>query len=206
MTTATAIDLKQYDIVLAIDKSGSMSNKDTPGNRTRWDSAKEAAGALARKAAEFDDDGITVVPFASSWKIYDNVTPDKVDQVFTENNPMGGTNTSGMLEALFNAYFERKAAGNAKPVIIQVITDGAPDDKAAVSRVITEAANKLDDNNELGVQFLQYGQDSGAAEFLRHLDDDLQTQGAKFDIVDAKTAEQAENIPLAELLVMALTD
>jgi hypothetical protein len=134
------------------------------------------------------------------------VTPEKVVQVFEENDPMGSTNTAGVLQLLFNRYFDAKAAGNAKPVIIQVITDGAPDDESAVRRVIIEATQKMDADEEIGVQFLQYGNDAGATKFLQDLDDNLVGQGAKFDIVDTKSAAEAEGIPLAELLQQAIGD
>lgn len=206
MTTETAINLSQYDIVLAIDKSGSMGECDGPGGISRWQSAREAASALARKAAEFDADGITVAVFANSHKVYDNVTEDKVGQVFAENEPNGGTDTAGVLKTLFDLYFNRKASGAAKPTIIQVITDGQPNDKNAVKRVIVEATQKMDADEELAVQFLQFGKDPQVPAFLKELDDDLTAQGAKFDIVDYKTAEEAENLPLAELLIQAVTD
>ena len=200
------VDLSQYDIVLAVDKSGSMATNDGPGGLTRWQAAKEAAVALATKAIQYDDNGIDVVPFSSSHRLYEGVTPDKVVQVFEENDPMGSTNTAGVLKAIFDRYFAAKAAGKAKPVIIQVITDGAPDDRNAVKRAIIEATQKMDVDEELAVQFLQYGNDSSVPAFLKELDDDLQTQGAKFDIVDYKTAEEAENTPLAELLQLAVSD
>ena len=200
------IDLSKYDIVLAIDKSGSMRSTDMPGGKSRWDFSKEYAQGLAHAAQKFDDDGISVVVFNDSVKVYDNVTPDVVDQVYSEQEPMGGTNTSGALKTVLDSYFERKSSGSAKPMIIQVITDGAPNDQKAVAKVIVEASKKLDNEHEVGIQFLQFGKDEGATKFLEMLDDDLEGQGAKYDIVDAKPSEYVSSTPVVELLKQALTD
>lgn len=203
--TITATNLSEYDIVLAIDKSGSMQTTDRPGGLTRWKASEESALALAHAAAKYDADGITVVVFNNSHKIYENVTPDKVSQVFQENEPQGGTDTAGMLKAVFEAYFANKAKGG-KPQIIQVITDGAPNDQNAVAQEIIKATSKMDRDEELSVQFIQFGNDSGATSFLQFLDDGLEAKGAKFDIVDAKTSTEAENVPLVELLLAAIND
>ncbi len=200
-----AEDLKNYDITLIIDKSGSMATDDCQGGMTRWQAAKESAIALGQAAAKYDSDGITIVPFASKWKIYPNVTPDKIAQIFEENDPMGSTNTSGVLEAIFNDYFTRKASG-CKPLIVQVITDGSPDSKSQLKSVIIAATKRMDKDEELAVQFIQIGHDSSVPDFLKELDDDLEKQGAKFDIVDYKTSDEAEGIPLADLLIQAVTD
>lgn len=77
--------LKNRDYVLVLDKSGSMETKDTPTGQSRWDYAKESTMAVATKIAEYDPDGITVIPFAGSFKVYDNVTPATVQNIFSEN-------------------------------------------------------------------------------------------------------------------------
>lgn len=196
-----AKDLSKYDVVIAIDKSGSMSNPGTHAS-TRWQEAKEATLAIARKAETFDKDGITVITFANTHKVYDGVTADKVAQIFTENEPNGGTDTAGVLKAIFDRY----TANPAKPIIVVVVTDGEPNDKEAVKTVIRDFAATLTDNGEVdtdqaGVLFLQVGDDSAAKAFLVELDDNL---GAKFDIVDTKTIDDAEGLTLSDLLLQAL--
>jgi uncharacterized protein with von Willebrand factor type A (vWA) domain len=194
-------DLSQYDVIIAIDKSGSMSNPGTHA-ATRWLEAQEATLAIARKAETFDQDGITVIPFANTHKIYDGVTADKVAQIFTENEPNGGTDTAGVLKTIFDRY----AANPVKPIIVVVVTDGEPNDRNAVKSVIKNFAETLTDNgsgdtDQAGILFLQVGNDSAATDFLVELDDNL---GAKFDIVDTKTIDDAEGLTLADLLLQAL--
>jgi len=201
----TQADLAKYDVLLLIDKSGSMGEQDCPGGVSRWKYAQEATEALARKAAEFDNDGITVVPFNNTYQVYENVTPDKVHQVFTENEPNGGTNTALVLGYALDEYFAKKADG-AKPRVILVITDGQPNDKQAVRDTIIKAANKLDEDGEIGISFIQVGKDVAARAFLQELDDNLQSEGAKFDIVDTKTMDEMESMALADVLIAALDD
>ncbi len=189
-------DLTKYDFVIAIDKSGSMSQPGTR-NMSRWKEAQETALALATKASEFDNDGITVIPFARTFKVYDNVTPAKVSQVFQENEPNGGTDTAGLLRLVF----ERYNVSSQKPVILVVITDGVPDDENAVKDVIKNFASTLKSDDDFGILFLQVGDDKAAAMFLKLLDNNLD---AKFDIVATKTADELENMTLTEAFILAL--
>lgn len=205
-STVSNEELAKYDFVVMIDKSGSMTEKDCPGGKTRWAYAQESAEAIARQCGEFDADGIDVVLFAGSAKEFHGVTPDKVHQIFTENSPSGSTDTASALKLVFDGYNARKKAGTAKPMIVVVITDGAPTDQNAVDKVIIDHSNSLTEDGETGVTFVQIGKDLAARAFLKHLDDDLQALGAKFDIVDTKNEEEMENISITELLVQAITD
>lgn len=194
-------DLSKYNFIIAIDKSGSMAMPGTSGKQ-RWVEAQEATYALAAKAEKFDDDGIDVLVFGSSHKLYEGVTAEKVAQVFAENDPSGSTNTAGVLKAIFDRY----TANPAKPIIVVVLTDGEPDDRTAVKTVIKNFAETLTDNGEgdtdqAGILFLQVGNDQSATDFLVDLDDNL---GAKFDIVDTKTLADTEEMPLADILLQAL--
>lgn len=195
-------DLRNYDIVIAIDKSGSMSKRDCRGGKSRWQYVQETAGALARKAEEIDNDGITVVLFGSSVHVSENVTSAKVEQIFSEHEPGGSTDTAAALSAALNTRKD-------KPLLIVVLTDGEPDDKQAVEAVIVNATQNLSDNGDgdtgdLGILFLQVGHDSDASAWLRKLDDEL--ADAKFDVVDAKTVDEIGDTPILEVLQGTLDD
>lgn len=204
------VQLENRDFVLVLDKSGSMSTND--GNaqgQSRWDAAKETTLALARKCQSFDPDGITVVPFNSGFKVYENTTPEKVEDVFKENEPIGGTVLAPALKAIFDSYLSRKAAGKTKAngEITIVVTDGQPSDESDVAKTIVAFGNKLDNaDSEYGILFLQVGKDGGARDFLKRLDDGLVKEGAKHDIVDTKTMEELEGMTLVEALLGALND
>ncbi len=204
--SVTNEQLAKFDYVVMIDKSGSMTTADCPGGKTRWAYAQEQAEAIARQCEAFDDDGIDVILFAGSAKEFKGVKADKVHQIFTENSPSGSTDTAGALKLVLDGYKSRKAAGSAKPIIVVCITDGEPTDQKAVDKVIIDHANTMSDDGETGITFVQIGKDAGARAFLKHLDDDLQSLGAKYDIVDTKNDEEMENISISELLVEAITD
>jgi uncharacterized protein with von Willebrand factor type A (vWA) domain len=196
------------DYTLILDKSGSMALKDQAGGKSRWSVARESAEALATKCEELDPDGITLYVFASRFKRYDGVTAASVARVFLENEPCGGTDLAGVLQHAFESYFERKRAGNAKRLgeTIVVVTDGEPDDPRAVMRTIVEASRRIDRDEELGVSFVQVGDDPDARRFLKVLDDDLARAGARFDIVDTVTLDEMEDIGLTETLLRAVND
>ncbi|MEH2377255.1 vWA domain-containing protein [Nostoc sp.] len=200
--------MSDRDYTLIIDKSGSMSTPDQVGGKSRWEIAQESTLALARKAEQFDPDGITVYVFAGKFKRYDDVTSAKVTQIFLENDPSGTTNLAGVLQDALNNYFQRKAAGKAKPngETILVITDGEPDDRKAVFEVIIHATRQMERDEELAISIIQVGSDAQATKFLKALDDQLQSVGAKFDICDTVTLDDLEDMSLADVLSNAITD
>ena len=200
--------LENRDYTLIIDKSGSMATPDQKGGRTRWVAAEESTFALASKCDQFDPDGITVYTFSGRFKRYENVTSKKVMQVFQENDPSGTTDLASVLKHATDNYFQRKAAGETKEngETILVITDGEPDDRKAVMKVIIEASRRMDKDEELAISFIQVGTDPHATRFLKVLDDEMQSAGAKFDICDTITMDDMEDYSLSEVLLNAIID
>ncbi|NJL00998.1 MAG: VWA domain-containing protein [Spirulinaceae cyanobacterium SM2_1_0] len=200
--------VEQRDYTLIIDKSGSMSSPERPGGRSRWVAVQESTLALAKKCEELDPDGITIYLFSGQFKRYDNVTSDKVTQIFAEHQPMGKTDLASVLYDALDNYFQRKEAGEAKPngETIIVITDGEPSDRRSVMRLIVEASRKIDRDEELGISLIQVGRDKLAMQFLQALDDQLEGAGAKFDIVDTVTIEDMQGRDLADVLLKAVVD
>ncbi|WP_319420495.1 vWA domain-containing protein [Pleurocapsa sp. FMAR1] len=199
--------VEDRDYTLIIDKSGSMSTNDRPGGKTRWESAQESTLALAKECEKIDPDGITVYLFSSRFRRYDNITADKVNKIYAENDPMGRTDLASVLLDAVNNYFDRKAAGEAKAngETFIVITDGEPNDYKAVMRVIIETSRQIDRDEEIGISLIQVGNDRKATQFLKALDDQLESAGAKFDIVNTITMDDMQGISLAEILLNAIT-
>lgn len=200
--------MSDRDYTLILDKSGSMSTPDQAGGRSRWEIAQESTLALARKCEQFDPDGLTVYVFSGRFKRYDDVTSAKVAQIFLENDPAGTTNLAGVLKNALDDYFQRKAAGKTKlnGETILVVTDGEPDDRKAVFEVIINATRQMERDEELGISMIQVGSDAQATKFLKALDDQLQSVGAKFDICDTITLDDMEDMSLADILMNAITD
>jgi len=200
--------LENRDYTLIIDKSGSMATPDQKGGRSRWLAAQESTLALASKCEQFDPDGITIYVFSGKFKRYENVTTSKVAQIFRENDPSGTTDLAGVLKHATDDYFQRKDSGQTKPngETILIVTDGEPDDRKAVMKVIIEASRRMDRDEELALSFIQVGTDPQATRFLKVLDDELQGAGAKFDICDTITMDDMEDLSLSEVLLNAIND
>lgn len=189
--------LSEYDFIVVVDTSGSMSYPvKAGGTQTRWDAMQESVGAFVRDIEKIDSDGIDVVQLGGGVKSWPGVTSAKVGELFASLRPMGST---PLAEALTEAL---KLAGKSdKKDFVIVFTDGVPDDKAAAAKVIVDASQRQETDDALTILFVQVGDDPGAAAYLKSLDDDL--KGAKFDIVDAKTLAEAEQFPTTAALVVA---
>ncbi len=199
--------LENRDYVVLIDKSGSMVGTDTPTGQTRFKYAEESTIALAKKLETLDPDGITLIPFAGQFKVYDNVTAAQVANVFHENEPMGGTVLAAPLKRVFSDFLALKSSGRMKEngMICVVVTDGEPQDGPEVAAAIVDFTKKLDNgDDEFGLLFFQVGKDHQATKYLQMLDDNL--KGAKFDIVDTKTFDEIENIGVLAALEASLDD
>ncbi|QRV72370.1 von willebrand factor type A domain protein [Ceratobasidium sp. AG-Ba] len=183
--------LKQYDTVFLIDDSGSMAGG-------LWREAGRALADVARVAAQYDDDGLDI-HFLNSRESLEGVTnEEQVRQLFTRVKPQGQTPTGARLDSLLRPYIASiteayQATGSTdpavtgiKPINFIVITDGAPTDEP--EDVIVDAARKLDRGDfplsQLGVQFVQIGNDPEATAALEELDDDLAGKYGIRDIVD----------------------
>jgi len=200
--------IRNRDYTLIIDKSQSMSTQDQSGGQSRWQAAQDSTYALAKKCEHYDPDGITLYLFSSRFKRYDNVTSDKVSQIYAENDPMGKTDLVSVLEDAIENYFRRKSQGETKPngETILIITDGEPEDRKEVIRLIIEASRRLESSEELGISLIQVGEDPQVREYLKALDDQLLEAGAKFDIVNTITMTEMGNRPLSDVLLKAITD
>lgn len=194
-------DAKEYDYILLVDQSGSMGNpSDKMEGKSRWDEAQEFTEGFARFAANHDDDGITLIKFNGHATVYDGVTADKVHELFTKNQPNGSTNLAAALQEVV-----KKKSSSPKKAIAVIITDGTPDSQTAVEQVIVDASNGLAKDEDLSFQFIQIGNDPGAAKFLDHLDNEL-TGKAKFDIVNTLSREDAESLTFGQMIWRAVND
>lgn len=193
--------LSEYDFIVVIDASGSMGTEDIKGGRSRWAHMQETAEAFCRDLAKIDDDGLGLVVFSgTNVDSFDGVDVAKISEVFKQRSPRGST---PLAEALTAAL---KLAGKSdKKDFIIVFTDGTPDDKDAAAKVIRDASKKQETDDALTILFVQVGYDADASRYLKMLDDDL--KGCKFDIVDAKTIEEAEKFAsTVDLVIEAIND
>lgn len=123
-----------------------------------------------------------------------------VNRIFETVRPGGSTPTGTRIHTIIRRYlrhYEEKLKENpdepeVKPVNMIVITDGEPSDD--LEGVLHSAAKKLDQLDappfQVGIQFFKVGNEPGASEYLRSLDDHLSElvrgQGVR-DMVDTVT-------------------
>lgn len=195
----TEEQMKALDIIIVVDHSGSMGEASTRlAGKTKMEEMEEDVEATARIAEKYDDDGLTVIAFASAVSTYDGVKADKVRTVFKEFPPRGSTDLAAALGAAAQKTTESKKVST----VALVYTDGAPNDKTAVVATIKSAAKKLG-RPKFGMVLVQIGNDSGATEFLEYLDNELQAQGVP-DIVATVKEADAESLSLPQLCWLAL--
>jgi hypothetical protein len=176
--------LSEFNFILIGDASGSMSTADVKG-KTRWDYMQESFLHFSRELNNIDSDGIGLILFSGKTiTAKDNCAPLDVQNLFTLTKPGSSTPLAQALEKALEM-----AKTSNKKVYIQVWTDGVPDDEKAVEDVIRKQANSQNADEDCTFQFVQVGYDKGATAYLQKLDN---LTGAKFDIVNVVTIEEAE--------------
>ncbi|KAG5636434.1 hypothetical protein H0H81_008076 [Sphagnurus paluster] len=192
--------LSRFDTVLLVDDSKSMRG-------SRWTQAGKALSTLATIAARYDEDGIDIEFLNSKRRGSGMKDEAAVNALFTSVTPRGWTPLGTRLDAILSAY-QCKLKENpeeTKPLNLIVITDGAPStfllplhshvgclplipitnaaDDPATEDAILRSARALDVWNaritQLGIQFVQIGNDARARAYLEALDDGLSVHGVR---------------------------
>lgn len=196
--------LSMFDTIILIDDSASMADRS-------WHETRQALSHLLPVILGHDKDGIDLYFLNHTSSDVGNakegiaaggyrniVSVDAVERIFNIVTPRYGTPTGTRCRDILKPYIGKLEVeakncrlDGVKPLNIIVITDGVPSDD--VESVLLEAAKKLDAlsaaPHQVGVQFFQVGNEVGAADALKELDDGLVelTQGGVRDIVDTCT-------------------
>eukprot|EP00026_Physarum_polycephalum_P019357 Phypoly_transcript_21329.p1 GENE.Phypoly_transcript_21329~~Phypoly_transcript_21329.p1 ORF type:complete len:192 (+),score=35.41 Phypoly_transcript_21329:28-576(+) len=167
-----------------------------------WSEARDAIAYLAPQITKFDPDGITLYLFDSNFEKYEHITSaENVNSIFERVRPGGSTNLAAVLKAAFAEHFKTN-----KDETILVVTDGRPDSEKLVKEAIIQATHKIKRPDELSISFIQIGNDEGATNYLAILDDDLEAEGAKYDIVDTLTTGEMGGMSFSQLVQKSLLD
>ncbi len=205
LTSAELTVLSKYDVVIVLDKSGSMDERDCPGGMSRWDWCRDQMMSLTAQISSVFKNGITVALYSSDYDIFRNVDLGYVTRIFGENGPSGGTYTGKVMDAVFTDYFARKASNPAtRKLLVQVVTDGDPSDKGALIAAISRASQMINSPGEITVNFLQIGHEEAGARTLAKLDNNMASEGAKFDIVRVEPFSVVEHEGLPRALADAI--
>ncbi|KAL2694402.1 hypothetical protein Neosp_000979 [[Neocosmospora] mangrovei] len=189
--------LSTFDTIFVIDDSGSMSGRS-------WRETRDALAAITPICTAHDPDGIDVYFLnhrshgsgsegQAPGGYYNLRDAQQVECLFNSVRPSGATPTGNRLQSILKPYIASlsrrpDSMDTTKPVNVIVITDGAASDDP--ESIIVHNARKLDNldapPHQVGIQFFQVGNEYGAADALRQLDDGLVEQGIR-DMVDTAT-------------------
>ncbi|KAJ7696829.1 hypothetical protein B0H17DRAFT_1053185 [Mycena rosella] len=194
--------LRKYDTVILVDDSGSMTLPGSKKGVTRWYEAGEALEALAETAQRYDTDGIDIYFLNNKKEALNIKSSSEVRALFDKVKPSGATPTGERLDQILKPRIveleaaciepdgtpkDEKTGNIIKRVNFIVITDGEATDNPKYP--IIDAASRLKAMTnlcmiQLGIQFVQIGNDSTATKALKELDDDLHKTRNIRDIVD----------------------
>ncbi|MBD2482960.1 hypothetical protein [Planktothrix sp. FACHB-1365] len=200
--------LRERDYTLIIDSSNSMATLEQSEGKSRWALLQESILAIASYCEQFDPDGITLYLFSDQFQRYEKVTSDKVIYIFEQHQPSGTNRLSPVLKDATDHYFGRRATEQAKAngETIIIVTSGEIENPTALRQIIIDAANQLNRDEELAIELIQVGSNADVTQFFHILDDDLQSQGAKFDICNTITLSDLGAMSLTDMLLKAIVD
>ncbi|KAI0278683.1 hypothetical protein BGY98DRAFT_916683 [Russula aff. rugulosa BPL654] len=170
-----------------------------------WIEARDALAGVAELTRLKGGEGLDIYCLNSPAYRLDLRNEVEVFNFFNDIVPEGQTPTGNKLRQILDIYVPRieNPSLRHKPISILVITDGVPTDDPR--SVIVEYARRLDVRNvplrQLGIQFVQIGDDADAAEALKELDDQLGPDHGVRDMVDTTPFSQAEPSLRADLII-----
>lgn len=202
---------RSYAIVVA--RSGISREKSHPWFN-EWVEAQGSLIDLAKKCQEFDPDGLTIYEASNYLKKYEDATVSQFARILQENNSSEATqvveiNVVEAIADVLNHYFDRKENNQTKPkgeIIIVVLDRHSIEGIGDIQQLIIKSTQKMDYAEELGITFIQIGDDATTRRFMTGLDDDLTQVGAKFDIVDTKYWHEVKRKSIVQFLVDAIFD
>lgn len=191
--------LKNYDSIFVIDDSASMNVNELPDGsigQSRWEEARDALAGMVTLAARLDDDGVDIHFLNNERCLVGCRDAQQVKSLFDSIEPEGITPVGSKLSELLLQYLDdieeyktHKAGKQPKKRNYIILTDGSPTDDP--ESVIVAIASRLDRANfpldQIGIQFIQVGNDEEARQALEELDDALSSTHQCRDIVDTVT-------------------
>lgn len=200
VSEAQALDrLKDYDVILFLDCSGSMSDRiASEKNIRKWDWARDRIKEFNSKYNQAASRPITLVLFSDKFTVMPNCTMSDIEKVFADRRPEGGTDLAPPLAEIVS---ERLLAIKQRPCIIAVLHDGLPSDVDQVEQILQSTANKLLSSERMQITFLQVGDDEAGASAMKVWD---RVDAGSKDIVKAELFENVKTEGLARALAQAL--
>lgn len=182
-----------------------------PGFEHRWQHAHAQIMDIAEQCSALADNGLTVyrgIADTDDFQVHQHVRAANLQSLMETAPTPERVTLAPVLQTVFDRYFINKATGKqpANGEIILILIDNEPMDRFAIAKQIVATSHQLDHNDELGIGWIQVGDDCLTEGFLVTLDDHLQALGAKLDIVDHKPIHQITSDDLAGFLMDVLRD
>jgi hypothetical protein len=167
--------LAKYNIVVLLDRSGSMRSADCGSTNTsstvargssRWDWTENELESLSKQSEKILPNGFDVITWNDLPELYENCKVDQIAQIYKEHPPGGGNNLGKALTEAFKLKFPTQ-----KPLLAAIVTDGDPSDLVPSESAIVEKLGG-EKAGATKVVFLRVGgNDIRGEEMLRDLDD-----------------------------------
>ncbi len=152
--------LKNSDVYIILDHSGSMSSRDCPSNsgaaQSRIDWATEELQGFAQSLEKSLPHGFTFIPFTTSPQMYSIRSARDFVGLLKNIKSAGGTSLEPALIAAFRLHYQHRN----QPMLIAIVTDGQID-VADVAKTIAEGTRRFPLPNGLFITFAQIGINSG---------------------------------------------
>ena len=199
--------LSQYNLELLVDRSMSMRKPDCPGGLSRWDWCGGQAADLAKSLAPFVPSGMTIVPFATQYFVFEHASARHIDYLFNSIGLQFGTRLYEPLSERLDNYFAHWTP-STKPLLIVVVTDGVPFPKfepALVKNELIEASRKMNSPGQVTVIFCQIGgEDRFGQRYLSDLDNNLVSSGARYHFVHTISFDNLQTMGLGAALAASI--
>lgn len=185
--------LKNYDIVMLIDQSGSMADTIDANGTTKWDWCANQLTSFASEALINTGRRFTIITFNGLYHIRRDCGPEEVHQTFTRNTPMGATDLATPMDFVLKDYM---SSARTNPLLIVVLTDGMPARPDFVENSIVKTTQQMSSAEQIKVVFFEIGNDADGAAVIRLLDHGLVSEGARYDIVESYGFEHLQQVGL----------
>lgn len=193
--------LKQYDIALLIDASGSMENELEGAGESKWQWCLEQIYSFAQEAQTLGNGSFDFCTFNTQTQRRQRCTAPEARLLMTMLRPEGGTDLSTPLADMLHARLKEQ---HTRPYLVVIVSDGMPNQGPPVEQVIIDTAKQMKHEQDMRIIFLQIGNDGSGKLLANYLDNSLVMEGAPFDIVSSIQSEDLVDLGLRRGLVAAL--
>lgn len=210
MTEEAILQDRDYTVIIA--RSPGNNQPTPPEFKHAWEQARSRLLALCRQCAELDPDCLSLYNAAVSNSSVANpvscASEAEIIALLDSYDPNQAIALEETVKLAIDDYFTRKANGQTKAngEIILVILDREPQNRVKLIKLLVEATQKMETQEELGITFIQVGDDALTRGFLKSLDDDLARAGARLDIADTQSMDELASGSLTDVLMGAIYD